>query len=205
MKYLLFSFLLTWSTFAKAQKIDSIYVNLYTDSLKKGTYNYINIDGKLDNGRYLPLDSTQIIFTASDGRFVGNTLWIDPNFTKAKVSIKVVLRSRPEMFKEFTIYIKKIPNPENGSFNLAGAIEFDKNLYFPYRNPSGNIQLCQFDGTSLILIPNLKIRHYDDGSQFRDLEVFNNKLAGKIGTEDPPGIQAFNLFPFGIPPQYSSL
>ena len=111
MKYLLLSFLITWSTFAKAQKIDSIYVNLYTDSLKKGTYNYINIDGKLDNGRYLPLDSTQIIFTASDGKFVGNTLWIDPDFTKDKVSIKAVLRSRPEMFKEFTMYIKKIPNP----------------------------------------------------------------------------------------------
>ena len=35
--------------------------------------------------------------------------------------------------------------------------------------------------------------------------VFNNKLAGKIGTEEPPGIQAFNFLPPLIPPQYSSL
>jgi hypothetical protein len=97
---------------AEAQKIDSIYVNLYTDSLKKGTYNYINIDGKLSNGRYLPLDSTDIIFSASDGKFYGNQLWIEPHFTKKKVSIKVVLRSNPAMYKEFDMYIKKIPNPD---------------------------------------------------------------------------------------------
>lgn len=101
-----------FSTFASAQKIENIYVNLYTDSLKKGTYNYINIDGKLDNGRYLPLDSSEIIFTASDGKFFGNQLWIDPKFSKEKVSIRAVLRSNPSMHKEFDIYIKKIPNPD---------------------------------------------------------------------------------------------
>ena len=25
-----------------------------------------------------------------------------------------------------------------------------------------------------------------------------------MGTEDPPGMQAFNFFPFAMPPQYSS-
>jgi len=49
-KYLLCLFLLC-SLFAKAQKVENIYVNLYTDSLKKGTFNYINIDGKLSNGK----------------------------------------------------------------------------------------------------------------------------------------------------------
>ncbi len=98
---------------AKAQKIESIHVNLYTDSLKKGTYNYINIDGKLSDGSYLPLDSTDIIFSASDGRFSGNNLWIDPDFRKEKVTIKVILRSDHSMCKEFTMFIKKIPNPTN--------------------------------------------------------------------------------------------
>jgi hypothetical protein len=95
----------------QAQKIDSIYVHLYTDSLKKGTYNYINIDGKLTNGRYLPLDTSQIIFSSSDGTFYGNSLWLDPKFSKEKVSIKVVLKSNPAMFKKFDIYIKTIPDP----------------------------------------------------------------------------------------------
>lgn len=100
------------STFAQAQKIDSIFVNLYTDSLKKGTYNYINVDGQLSNGNYLPLDSTQIIFWASEGKFLGNSLWIDKDFKYDRVLIKVLLRSNPKLNKEFTIYIKKKPDDE---------------------------------------------------------------------------------------------
>jgi hypothetical protein len=102
---------MTFSTFAMAQKIDSIYVHLYTDSLKKGTYNYINIDGKLPNGRYLPLDSTHIIFTSSDGKFFGNSLWVDPQFSKEKINIKAALRSNPSIYQQFDIYIKKNPDP----------------------------------------------------------------------------------------------
>ena len=112
MKQFLFFFLVTFSFFAKAQKVENIYVNLYTDSLKKGTYNYINIDGKLSTGKFIPLDSTEIIFTSSDGRFSGNSLWLDPDFKKEKVSIKAVLKSNPSMYKEFTMYIKKKPDDE---------------------------------------------------------------------------------------------
>lgn len=108
--FLLFLFIASFQ-FAHAQKIESIYVNLYTDSLKKGTYNYINIDGKMPNGRYLPLDSTQLIFWASAGKFSGNSLWIDKNFKEEKIDIKVTLRSNPGMVKAFTMYIKKQPDP----------------------------------------------------------------------------------------------
>lgn len=98
---------------AKAQKIDSIFVHLYTDSLKKGTYNYINIDGLLSNGRYLPLDSNDIRFTASAGKFFGNSLSIDRDFAGEKISIQVVLKSNPALHKEFVVYIKKKPDDEN--------------------------------------------------------------------------------------------
>ncbi|HET7117320.1 MAG TPA: hypothetical protein VFI29_12555 [Hanamia sp.] len=111
MKQILLFIFITSFFYAKAQKIDSIYVHLYTDSLKKGTYNYINIDGKLPNGRYLPLDTSDIIFSSDYGKFYGNSLWLDPHFAKEKVSIKAVLRSNPSMYKQFTIYIKKIPDP----------------------------------------------------------------------------------------------
>ena len=97
----------------KTPKVDSIYVNLYTDSLKKGTYNYINIDGLMSNGKYLPLDSTHIIFTASAGKFYGNSLFIDKNFAADKVHIKAVLRNNPAVYKEFTIYIKIKPDSDN--------------------------------------------------------------------------------------------
>jgi len=112
LKTVLFFVLITFSTFAKAQKIDSIYVHLYTDSLKKGTYNYINIDGKLSNGRFLPLDTSEIIFSSSDGKFYGNSLFLPADFKKEKVNIKAVLKSNPVMFKQFDVYIKKIPDPK---------------------------------------------------------------------------------------------
>ena len=105
LKRILPAILLTFSFAAKAQKVESIYVNLYTDSLKKGTFNYINIDGRLSN-------STHLIFWSSAGKFSGNSLWIDPNFAEEKVTIKVTLRNKPALFKEFTIYIKKKPDPD---------------------------------------------------------------------------------------------
>lgn len=104
--------LLIFSFAAKAQKVEGLYVNLYTDSLKKGTFNYINIDGRLSNGKYLPLDSTHLIFWSSAGKFNGNSLWIDPDFTEEKINIKVTLRTNPALFKEFTLYIKKKPDPK---------------------------------------------------------------------------------------------
>ena len=97
----------------KAQNIEKIFVNLYTDSLKKGTYNYINVDGLLPNGNYVPLDSTDIIFWASDGEFYGNTLLIDKDFKKEKVHLKVTLKKNPAMSKEFTMYIKKKEDDEH--------------------------------------------------------------------------------------------
>jgi hypothetical protein len=96
---------------AKAQTIESIHVNLYTDSLKKGTLNYINIDGRLSNGKYLPLDSTHLIFWSSAGQFSGNNLWIARDFSAEKVDIKVTLRTNHALSKEFSIYIKKKPDP----------------------------------------------------------------------------------------------
>lgn len=112
MKKILLSFFIACSFFAKAQKVESIHVNLYTDSLKKGTFNYINIDGRLSGGRYMPLDSSYLIFWASAGTFNGNSLWIDRNSNLEKVDIKVTLRSNPALFKEFSMYIKKQPDPQ---------------------------------------------------------------------------------------------
>ena len=100
------------SSFVTAQKVDNIFINLYTDSLKKGTYNYINVDGLLANGKYMPLDSSEIIFWASDGKFFGNELWVDKTFTKDRISIKVTIKNEPKISKEFTMFIKKKADDE---------------------------------------------------------------------------------------------
>lgn len=96
---------------AKAQQVDSIYFHLYTDSLKKGQHNYINVDGKLSNGSWLPLTAKQILFTSSEGTFNGNELFIPDHFKQEKVTVKAVLRSNPSIWKEITIWIKQLPDP----------------------------------------------------------------------------------------------
>jgi hypothetical protein len=108
----LFALFLFAATTASAQKIDSIYFNLYTDSLKKGTFNYINVDGLLSNGRYLPLNNKIITFSATAGRFEGNSLWIDKSFAEEKISITAVLNSNPRITKNVIIYIKKKEDDE---------------------------------------------------------------------------------------------
>jgi hypothetical protein len=118
-KFLLFVLIAT-TTAAKAQKIDSIYINLYTDSLKKGTYNYINVDGLMSNGKYLPLDSTHLFFTASYATFKGNSLFIPWDFNQPKVTIKVSLRNNPSVFKQFDIWIKTVDN--SGTLKTAEEI-----------------------------------------------------------------------------------
>lgn len=110
MKGILLFFALGISFIGKAQKIDSIFVNLYTDSLKKGTFNYINVDGMLSTGHYLPLDTTQLTFTANAGKFTGNSLWVEPDFKGKKILIKVVLKCNPAIVKEFEMCIKQLPD-----------------------------------------------------------------------------------------------
>jgi hypothetical protein len=86
--FLLFTILLITSL-AKAQKIDSIYFHLYTDSLKKGVHNYINVDGKISDGRWLPLTPKEIQFSSTGGKFEGNDLVLPADFTGDKVVIKL--------------------------------------------------------------------------------------------------------------------
>lgn len=110
-KILLFIFvLLSFNSFA--QKVDSIFINLYTDSLKKGTHNYINVDGLMHDGSYRPLDSTFIHFESDYGHFEGNSLVLDRNPTQQKVRIKIYLKNNKNLCKEITLFIKQKEDPE---------------------------------------------------------------------------------------------
>ena len=108
MKKWIFSvFIVLLSFSARSQKIDSIFFHLYTDSLKKGFFNYINVDGKMKDGSWQPLDSSHIQFSCNTGYFLGNDLFIDSSYTKEKVWVTAVLRSNPKIRKEIVIYIRK--------------------------------------------------------------------------------------------------
>ncbi len=95
----------------KAQQVDSIFFHLYTDSLKKGQHNYINVDGKLSDGKWMPLSSKEIEFSCATATFKGNELIIPEDFRDSSVTVKAVLRSNPSVFLEKTIWIKQKPDP----------------------------------------------------------------------------------------------
>jgi hypothetical protein len=109
-KYLLLIGLLVSFTALRAQKVDSIYFHLYTDSLKKGQHNYINIDGKLSNGRWMPMTAKEVQFSCNEAGFSGNELIIPADFKAEKVTIRVSLKSNPFVVIEKTIWIKTKPD-----------------------------------------------------------------------------------------------
>ncbi len=96
---------------SKAQQVESIEFHLYTDSLKKGVHNYINIDGKLADGSWRPLNSKLIQFSSSAGTWEGNNLIIDSSYKKDSVVVIATLRNNAALKKTITIYMKR---------NLAG-------------------------------------------------------------------------------------
>jgi hypothetical protein len=111
-KPLLFFTFMVVAAGLRAQQVDSIFFHLYTDSLKKGTYNYINVDGKLADGKWRPLNAKDIQFSSSAYTFSGNELILPADCKEEKVTVKAVLKSNPSVWKEVTIWIKKLPDPQ---------------------------------------------------------------------------------------------
>jgi hypothetical protein len=108
----LFTILILSAFLSNAQKIDSISFHLYTDSLKKGTHNYINVDGKTSDGKWMPLTAKDLTFTTSYGTFEGTELVLPDNPTVEKLIIKAILKTNPKLWKEVTIWIKRKPDDE---------------------------------------------------------------------------------------------
>lgn len=90
-----------------AQKIEKIFFNLYADSLKKEVWNYINVDAQLSNGKFIPLDTTHLLLTASFGKWQGNNLFIGQEFQKDSVVITATLKQNTQLTKTVTVFIKK--------------------------------------------------------------------------------------------------
>jgi hypothetical protein len=96
MKLFYFLILFCCAYEARAQKVDSIYFNLYTDSLKKGTYNYINVEGKLSDGRIVPLTPARSSSTVRWANFQPIGL-LDPDMKAEKIEVTAVLRANPKI------------------------------------------------------------------------------------------------------------
>jgi hypothetical protein len=96
---------ISFSSFA--QSIDSIFFNLYTDSLKKGSWNYINVDAKLSNGKYIPLNEKQLIIKTSAGKQEGNSIWLDWDFKPEFITVEIQLKENKSVIQKKTIWVKK--------------------------------------------------------------------------------------------------
>jgi len=108
MKKIVLGFLLSFfALVSNAQKMESIQFNLYTDSLKKGFFNYINVDGCATDGNWYPLDSSHLIFRSTAGSFRGNDLFIDSSFTGDSIKIQIVLKQDTMVHRSLVVYIRK--------------------------------------------------------------------------------------------------
>ncbi|WP_346236416.1 hypothetical protein ABDK00_015590 [Niabella insulamsoli] len=112
MKYFISSILIfLFSTALQAQKVESIHFHLYTDSLKKGTHNYINVDGKLSGDNWMPLTAKELEFSSDYGKFDGNDLILPDEPAVKKVTVKATLKTDKKQSKQITIWIKQTPDP----------------------------------------------------------------------------------------------
>ncbi len=68
------------------------------------------MDGKLSNGRWMPLTAKEIEFSSKEAAFQGNELIIPFDFKPEKVTVKAVLKSNPAVWKEIIIWIKQKPD-----------------------------------------------------------------------------------------------
>lgn len=112
LKISLFIVLLFAAGTVSAQKLDTIAFNLYTDSLKKGTHNYISVDGKYSDGKWKPLSSKEISFTTSAGVFEGNELVLPADFKPEWVEVTATSKTNAALIIKTKIWIKKLPDPE---------------------------------------------------------------------------------------------
>jgi hypothetical protein len=94
------------------QTITRIQFGLYTDSLKKGVHNYINVDAQYSNGRWLPLNAKDLIFKVSDGRLEGCNLILDQAIKIDSVKITVSLKTDSSKNCSTVIYVKKAADNE---------------------------------------------------------------------------------------------
>ncbi len=105
-KYLLLLFVLMTAK-GQAQKIESIFFDLYTDSLKKGVHNYINVVAKMSNSSYYPLMGTEVVFSSNAGHWQGNSLLLDSLYACDSIVVSVQLKSNHLLTAKKTIYLKK--------------------------------------------------------------------------------------------------
>jgi hypothetical protein len=114
MKYtlLLLLYFILGTRIIHAQQITSIHYNALADSIKRGFHFYINVDAKLQNGRWKPLTDKDIAITSNYGKIEGNNIILPFGFTEKQIEVRVVLKQDSTQQLSLTIPVKQMPDPE---------------------------------------------------------------------------------------------
>ena len=98
---------------ASAQKVDSMFFNLYTDSIKTILNYYVNVEGEYSNGRFLPMDTGVIRIIADHGAMSGNE-WIAPKeIDFEKVTFHAIAKEDPRINDRVTVWLKRAKDPRD--------------------------------------------------------------------------------------------
>jgi hypothetical protein len=90
-----------------------IYFNLYTDSIKTILDFYVNVEGEYQDGRFLPLDTSQVVFSADHGTMRGNDWKAPAHIDFEKVHFDVHAKDRPELHDSITVWLKRTRDPRD--------------------------------------------------------------------------------------------
>jgi hypothetical protein len=95
------------------EQLKRIYFNLYTDSIKTILDFYLNVEGEYRDGRFLPLDTSQVVFSTDQGSMRGNA-WKPPaHIDFEKVHFEVRAKGRPELHDSITVWLKRARDPRD--------------------------------------------------------------------------------------------
>ncbi len=108
---------------ANAQQIASIHYNALADSIKRGFHFYINVDAKLQNGRWKPLTDKDVTITSNYGKVEGNNIILPFAFAEKQIEVQVVLKQDSLQKLNLTIPVKQIPDPELPQIQNSNKLE----------------------------------------------------------------------------------
>lgn len=100
----------------------------YTDSLKRGEYFYVNVEGIYSSGRIFPLDTARVRFAVRGAELHGQDILLDRNdFTTKEIYVDAVYRLNSDMKISTAIPVKQGPE------DLSGLIKSEKDMQQPIK------------------------------------------------------------------------
>ncbi|UYQ93741.1 hypothetical protein MKQ68_01320 [Chitinophaga horti] len=104
----------------------------YTDSLKRGEYFYVNVEGVYSSGRIFPLDTGRVHLSVQGAELHGQDVLLDRYDSTTKIiHVEAVYRLNSDLKIKAAIPVKQGPE------DLSGLIKNEKDVLQPSRKKKG--------------------------------------------------------------------